>query len=76
MKKCPPPEYQSWQGQPTPGACSMQEDNWGDEFWVNEEYQKLANLGASLQQFAEKTIMKFQKGSECKASQFNMKLRI
>ena len=31
----------------------MQEDNWGDEFWVNEEYQKLANLGASLQQYAE-----------------------
>jgi hypothetical protein len=27
----------------------------GDEFWVNEEYQKLANLGASLQQFAEIT---------------------
>ncbi len=33
----------------------MQEDNWGDEFWVNEEYQKLAYLGASLQQFAEIT---------------------
>ncbi len=27
-EEMPPPEYQSWQEQPTPGACSTQEDNW------------------------------------------------
>ncbi len=51
----PPRNIKVGKDNPPQGPAQCRKTAGGDEFWVNEEYQKLANLGASLQQFAEIT---------------------